>query len=284
MSRPPLSALLSAALPACAWGCWSLFLRPSGLSWVETSLVVFAVMGLALLPFLRRERLRPDWSRPSLWLLLCITCCDLLNVACFFAAMQVTSVGVAVLTHYLAPVLVALIAPAVGEARVRGATACALLATVGLFLVLEPWKTPAEGLLLGALLGTSSAAGYAANVMALRRLAGRIGPVRAVSLHGLGAAALLSPFADWTALAGAAPARLVWLVLGALLLGGVAGLVFTRALQVIGSARATMLAYLEPLVAVLVGILVWGERHSLVSLVGGALILFAGLRVSMARS
>lgn len=272
------------ALPACGWGCWSLFLRPSGLGPRETTLIVFAVMGLVLLPLLRRGSLRPDWSGRSLALLAALSLFDLLNVTAFFAAMHVTTLGVAVLTHYLAPILVALLAPLAGEKRIPGAAIWALTATLGLALVLEPWRSPEEGLLLGAALGTLSALGYAGNTLTLRKLSFRIGPVRAVALHGLVAAALLAPFANWPSLLQAEPLRLGWLLLGAVLLAGGASVVFTRGLQALGSTRATMLAYLEPLVAVIIGFAVWGERHSPLALLGGALILFAGLRVSTART
>ena len=52
MSAPRPADLLRCALPACAWGCWSLFLRPSGLGPRETTLLMFAVMGVSLLPLL----------------------------------------------------------------------------------------------------------------------------------------------------------------------------------------------------------------------------------------
>lgn len=280
---PRAADLLRCALPACGWGCWSLFLRPSGLAPTETTLVVFAVMGGSLLPLLRRDPVRPAWGGGSLPLLAAMTLLDLLNVATFFGAMHVSSIGIAVLTHYLAPVLVALIGPVFGEERIPRATLWAVIATLGLALVLEPWAEPGAGVVLGALLGTASAVGYAGNVLVLRRLAPRIGPVRAIGFHGLLAALLLLPFADWSAVFGAEPLRLAWLLAGAVLLAGFGSVVFTRGLTAVGATRATMLAYLEPLVAVVVGSLVWGETHSPLALLGGALILIAGLSASTSR-
>jgi drug/metabolite transporter (DMT)-like permease len=172
----------------------------------------------------------------------------------------------------------------VGEAAIPRAPLWALLALGGLALVLEPWRDPGEGLLLCAALGSASAVGYAGNVLVLRRLAPLIGPVRAIGYHGLLAAGLLALFADRGALLDAQPLRVGWLVAGAVLLAGLASLVFTRGLQAVGSTRATMLAYLEPLVAVIVGWLAWSERLSPLALLGGALILVAGLSASLSRT
>jgi DME family drug/metabolite transporter len=58
--------------------------------------------------------------------------------------------------------------------------------------------------------------------------------------------------------------------------------VFTVGLLRIGSARAAVLAFMEPIVAVAVGVLVWGEPLRPLAMVGGALVLGAGIQVARA--
>lgn len=282
---PLLAGLLKVALAASAWGTWSLFLRPGGLPAEVTAPLAFLLIGLFTLPLIRRAPTEANWDRRT-WLLLgAYTLFDSVNLAAFFLAMSRTTVAVAVLTHYLAPVLVALLAPLVDKQRVAVALPAALLSVIGLTLVLAPWRTATTDpdMLIGAALGTLSAFAYAGNVFVVRRVAERIGAPRAQAYHCLFAALLISPLlllapdhVHFT------PLALGLLALGALVPGTLAGLVFIAGLRVIGSARASVLAYLEPLVAVAVGWLFWHEHLDALALVGGALVLTGGVLVARA--
>jgi DME family drug/metabolite transporter len=66
------------------------------------------------------------------------------------------------------------------------------------------------------------------------------------------------------------------------LCGAAAGIAFALGLARIGSARAAVLAYLEPLVAVAVGALAWHEAVSPMAALGGALVVAAGIHVARA--
>ncbi len=274
-----VSGFVMVTLAAASWGTWSVFLRPTGLPATVTSPVLFAVMGLATLPFaLRLPRVR--WDRATVGLLLGNVVFDALNVLTFFAAINYTTVAIAVLTHYVAPILIALAAPRIDGVRVRGVAPAAVVALTGLVIVLEPWTTaPAHGSAIGALLGVLSAACYAGNVFVVRRLAERVGAPRAMSYHSLIAAAVLAPlFVEAGATVRGDDALL--LVAGALTIGAGSGVMFAVGLTRIGSARAAVLTFAEPLVAVAVGALVWGEPLHPLAAIGGAMVLGAGIHVA----
>ena len=274
-------ALIAAA--ACLWGTWSLVLRGTGLPASVTSPIVFALIGLAALPLAWREPLA-TWTRATLALLAANTLLDAINVVTFFGAMERTSVAIAVLTHYLAPILIALAAPAIDRTRVPGAPAAALVATGGLALVLQPWQAGAGGGLgLGAALGAISAFAYAGNVFIVRRLAPRIGAARMMALHAFGAAVLLAPLGGG-GFAAISATDLAYLVFGSVVLGAGAGIAFVRGLSVVAPARAAVLTFLEPLVAVLCGYVAFGEPLGPTAAAGGALILGAGVWVVRASS
>lgn len=282
-ARQKGAALLSVVLAACMWGCWSLLLRPTGLSGAVTAPILLAGVALTSAPMALREvRSRPiRWSRPIVTALVLYAVADAVNVGTFFRAMVTTSVAVAVLTHSVAPVLVALLAPAIEGTKSKRAPAAALMAMAGLVLVLEPWRgTEVDAsLVLGALLGLASAVGYATTVFAARRLSVSTGPATALCAHSVLASLLLLPLAlpeldaieagDW-----------VYLGLAILLPGTLAGVLFIRALPVIGSARAAVLALLEPLVACLVGWAAFGERLGALGAAGGAMVLLAAAYVA----
>lgn len=272
-----LAGLLMVTIAAASWGTWSLFLRPAGLPSTVTAPIIFAVMGLAALPFALRGP-RSAWTRTTLTLLILNAAFDALNILTFFGAIAVTTVAIAVLTHYAAPIVIALAAPRIEGVRTPGAPAAAVVALAGLVIVLEPWSEPATGAALGGLLGLASAVCYAGNTFTVRRLAERIGAPRAMAYHSLLAAVATAPFAIAH---GSIDARsLGLLAAGAITIGAGSGVLYIVGLTRIGSARAAVLTYAEPLVAVLVGALVWEEALHPTAAIGGALVLGAGIYVA----
>jgi drug/metabolite transporter, DME family len=287
-ASPSLRGVSQVALAATSWGTWSLFLRPTGLPGAATAPIILSVLGLSALAIVRAEGAPARWDRRTVGLLLAYAVADAINVGTFFAAMQVTTVAVAVLTHCTAPLLVALLAPRVDGVRVKGSVVAALVALGGLTLLLRPWDRADEGAWLGAALGFTSALAYAALVFLVQPLAARVGVGRATSYHALLAALLLLPFAA-PHLGAIEPRHLGLLVLGGLLPGAVSAWLFVDGLRRIGSARAAVLSLLEPTVAVLVGWLAWGEPLAPLAALGGAMVLGGALwvargeRVPMAR-
>jgi drug/metabolite transporter (DMT)-like permease len=290
VSRDRFVGTIMVAVAAASWGTWSLFLRPTGLPSLVTCPIIFGVMGLGSLPWALARggaKRRPPhndpgapsrWDRATVGLVLANAACDALNVITFFGAMAMTTVSVAVITHYAAPILIALAAPRLEGAPSRGAVPAAV-ALAGLVIVLEPWRTEADSnALVGAMLGLASAVFYAANTFVVRRLAERIGAVRAMSYHSIVAAVALAPFA-LVAIDRISARDLGILVAGGATIGMVSGIAFVLGLVRIGAARAAVLTFAEPLVAVAVGALVWEEGLHPLAALGGALVIGAGIHV-----
>ena len=266
------------ALAAASWGTWSLFLRPAHLPSTVTSPIIFLIMAVAALPTALRGP-RTVWDRTTVVLLLANAGFDGLNLIFYFGAIDRTTVAIAVLTHYLAPILIALAAPRIDGVATPGARPAAAVALIGLLIVLEPWHAPAAGAVVGALLGAASAVCYAGNVFTVRRLAARIGASRALSYHSAITGVALLPL-----LAGhlgeLSAHNLGLLVAGGATLGAASCIVFTVGLLRIGSARAAVLTFCEPTVAVAVGVVVWGEPLHPIAALGAALVLGAGIEVA----
>jgi drug/metabolite transporter, DME family len=264
--------VLYVAIAAASWGTWSLFLYPAHLSPVITTPIMMIVMGATAWLISLREA-PPTWDRAAVRALAANTICDTVNVAAFFAALDTTTVAIAVITHYAAPIIIALIEPT------KGARLAACLALAGLAIILEPWHAVDHHALIGAGLGLVSAFAYAGNVFAVRRAATKLGSARAVAYHSLIAGALLSPLLAIHAheLHVGPVARVA---AGAASIGAISGVVFVVGLRRIGPARAAVLAFAEPLVAVLVGSLCWNQTLHPLAAVGGVMVLAAGVHVA----
>lgn len=277
-TRSPLAGSALVAVAAASWGTWSLFLRPTHLPATVTTPIIFAVIGLVTLPAALRAP-PVAWDRTTVGLVAANAAFDALNIVTFFSAIRLTTIEIAVLTHYVAPILIALAAPRIDGVVTPGAGVAAGVALTGLIVILEPWHTPADGAVVGAMLGLASAACYAGNVFTVRRIAARIGATRALSYHALLAAAAMAPLAAAHAGELTLP-RLGLLAIGSIALGAASGVAFTVGLIRIGSARAAVLTFMEPLVAVAVGAAVWGEPLSPLTVLGGTFVLGAGIEVA----
>lgn len=273
------------ALAATLWGTWSLFFRPAErLSNVAPALeafVAFAMMLLVTGPLAWRSRLRH--RRPtSIWIAMALVgVSNGMNALLFFSAMQRTSIAIAVLTHYLAPVLVALAAPAVLGERLRLSTWAALgTALLGLTLLLEPWR-PAQAIWVGAAMGAASAVFFATNVVVAKKIQHHFSPLELLAWHLPTALLTLAPFAFGPGVSISLPALGI-LVAGGLLPGALAGILYIRGLVKVDATRASVLMLLEPVSAMFIGAAIWREPMRAFGAAGAALILCAAWMVARA--
>jgi drug/metabolite transporter (DMT)-like permease len=279
-----LAGALLVSSAASLWGCWSLVLRGAeSLAPIHPAVevsVVLAIIFLAMLPLaLRRPRAFPRTLGP--WLLLAAYGgCAGANSLLYFWAMQKTTIAVAVLTHYLAPVLVALSAPLIlGEARRAGTWSALALSLGGLTIMLEPWSAgTTETSWVGAALGAFSALFYAATVLIAKRLGPHFTPEQVVAGHAPWALVVVLPMcpADGFAL----PLSVYGvLAAGSVVLGALSGVLFLRGLARVEADLGSVLTLLEPLVAVMVGVFVWREPLGLTGAFGAVLVLGGAFRV-----
>ena len=272
-----MKSFVMVALGAALWGCWSLFLRPAGFSGPQSAFLSLLFMSLPAPFLLRREAFR---DRRAVLAMGVLSLADAANAALFFGAIQRGPVAVAVLTHYLAPLLIALAAPLlIGERRSMRALLGAPLTLGGLALLLgaspQGFAHPQT-----ALLGGASALFFMANVLAIKEAGRAFTPLAISALHAPVSALVLVAVFQGEVLPPALDTRVLWVGGGALLCGLVGNSVFTVGLRHVPASAASALTYLEPLTAAVLGWAVFGETLGPRSLVGGAIVLAAGVWVA----
>lgn len=124
------------ALAAVLWGLWPVFLGSSGLTGAQSAAVAFAVMALPA-PFMFSLA---GWrDRRATIALIAVGVFDAGNVLFYFSALERGPVVLAVLTHYLAPMIVALASPwLLNEPLSRRALWASPVILGGLVLVVRP--------------------------------------------------------------------------------------------------------------------------------------------------
>jgi drug/metabolite transporter (DMT)-like permease len=280
---------LLVAVAAMSWGTWPKILKLAEsygpLDARLQSAVVLATLTVVSAPLCFVDRVRVRATRRAWAGVAWLGVADALNVLLFFGAYRTTTVGIAVTTHYLTPLFVALAAPLVlagkedAESRMRTYGAAAL-SFAGLLLLLRPWEGSLGGRDgVGALLGAGSAVFYASNVLVNKRLTGVFSGSELMAYHGVVSTAVLValvPPASWAAVT--LPSFLV-LLGGALGPGALAGLFFVWGLRRVPAAHASTLTLLEPLVAVVLAITTMGEPWNAATAVGGTAILLGAFLV-----
>lgn len=265
-------------LAAAIWGTWPLFVRGAGLSTPQVAFTVFAIMSAAA-PFAVRRHFFRD--RGATVALAGVGLADAVNVLLYFAALQRGPVALAVLTHYLAPLFVALAAPLLGGGRSRRALYAAPLSLAGLTLVLNPLN--ADLPLATAGLGAGSAVFYATLVLAAKRAGRTYSPLAVAALH--------APISGLTTLlifgAAALPARLdgglALLATGSILCGLAASASFYAGLGRVPAPVASALTYLEPVAAATLGVFLFGEPLGPVAATGVLIVVAGGVWVALER-
>ncbi len=276
---------------ASSWGLWPLFLRraerygpiPPELESAVALAFLTVVAGVVML----RDRTHRPASRRAWAGVVWLGISDAMNVVLFFRAIQMTTVAVAVLTHYLTPLLVALIAPLALAERVSKRTYGAVgVALLGLVLLLGPWRggEASASTLVGGAFGAASAVFYASNVIFNKRLSSSFSGSELAFFHGLVAVPVVCALVPLEAWARVDSRAWAWLLSASLGPGAIAGLVFVWGLRRVPAAHASALTMLEPFVAVMVGMIAFGEVPTAVGLFGGVLVLLGAAIVISPRS
>ncbi len=263
---------------AAAWGFIGVIVR-----WVELPAVAIvvsrcwiAVLVLGARWLVLRHRgdrrsLVPTHRRIVLLLgvLLAVHWCALV------AAQQRAPIGTVLLITYLAPVVVTVLAPRVlGEVVPRTTVAALVVALAGTVLLARPTVDGWSGIGLALV----AAATWGAITLLSKKVVGDLGGAN-LALAQLGVAALvLTPVAT-TVHWGSPQMSWWWLaVLGGLFTGVLVGVYLTM-LDRLPAATVGVITYVEPVSAVLCGWVFLAEVPDAVTVVGGAMVLVAGIAV-----
>jgi len=195
----------------------------------------------------------------------------------FLKALNNLSIGDAEFITYLAPVLVAILAPLLLKEKLEGATVMALLlALAGMYLISLTGQTAEAGLNgMGITYALTAAVSYAFLLIILKKLREDT-PTLTITFYQTAVnAALLFPFCAFRDFPISTRGWASLLILGTVHTA-LAGLVYVYAVKKVKAQHVGIIAYLEPLSAVVFGLIFLGEQPGWQDLAGGLLIIVAG--------
>lgn len=200
-----------------------------------------------------------------------------INWILLFEAYRYTTVSVATLSYYFAPVIVTAVSPLLfREKLTKKQVLCFVMSTLGLALITVNGDMGKGGAdLLGILFGLGAACFYA-SVVLLNKFIQDVDGIQRTFVQFLAAIVVLVPYVLCTGGANLGTLQstgwICLLVVG-LVHTGITYCAYFTALKELPGQKAAILSYIDPLVAVLVSVVLLGENMSLLQVLGGLLIL-----------
>jgi drug/metabolite transporter (DMT)-like permease len=233
-----------------------------------------------LLVFKKRLKSSFKYSKKTFFYLLITGLGVTINNSLFFFALKTGSVANASLTHYLAPIFVALIfAPLILKEKLTlKKFLLVLLSFLGLFILTVP---SFKGLFDAALLYGSLSAVFFALFTALAKKTTQIqiDPLTTTFYITFIPCIILSPFAVSSVIHGIAIKELLLLVFWGALLSAMSNALFLEGIKRIPAVNASILGYIEPLGAIVLAFIFLGQPINIYVIVGGILIVVSGILI-----
>lgn len=199
-----------------------------------------------------------------------------INWILLFEAYKYTSVSVATLSYYFAPVIVMLVCPLLFKERLTGkGILCFVMSTVGLVLITGLGGLTGGKDIVGILFGLGAACFYA-TVILLNKFIKNVEGIHRTFLQFIAAIIVLLPYVLLTS--GVTLGTLdgkgwINLLIIGLIHTGVTYCMYFSSLKELPGQKAAILSYIDPLVAVLISVTVLNETMSVSQVIGGVLIL-----------
>lgn len=199
------------------------------------------------------------------------------NWILLFEAYKYTTVSVATLSYYFAPVIVTIACPILFKEKMGiKQWICFIMSTLGIVLItgigdLSQGSSHIKGILFGL-----GAASLYATVILLNKFIKNVDGIHRTFLQFLSAIAVLVPYVlltDGVNLSTLNIKGWIFLLIVGLVHTGITYCLYFSSLKELPGQKSAILSYIDPLVAVLVSVVVLKETMTLMQIIGGILIL-----------
>lgn len=260
------------------FGTLGIFVRNIPVSSGELALYRAVLAALLIIAFLLLTKQRIPFSKikKQVPLLLASGIAMGFNWIFLFEAYKYTTVSIATLSYYFAPVIVTVVCPVIFKEKLTGKQiVCFVMSTSGLVLITGSGNVSGGNEFVGILFGLGAAVLYA-TVILLNKFIKDVEALHRTFLQFLSAIVILIPYVLMTS--GVTLEKLnvsgwINLLIVGLIHTGVTYCMYFSSLKELPGQKTALLSYIDPLVAVLISVTVLGETMTLWQVIGGILIL-----------
>ena len=261
------------------FGTLGLFVRNIPVSSGELALyrAILAAILIGIFLLVMKQKIPFSSIRKDIPLLLVSGMAMGINWILLFEAYKYTTVSVATLSYYFAPVIVTAVCPILFREKLTGKQIlCFIMSTLGLVMITGIGEMAGGGNdFVGILFGLGAAVFYA-TVILLNKFIKNVEGIHRTFFQFLAAIIILLPYVLFTSgitLGSLNSIGWVNLLIVGIVHTGVNYCMYFTSLKELPGQKAAILSYIDPLVAVLISVTVLGESMTLWQAVGGILIL-----------
>ena len=260
------------------FGTLGIFVRNISVSSGELALYRAVLAALLIAAFLLVTKQQIPFSniKKEVPLLLASGVAMGINWILLFEAYKYTTVSVATLSYYFAPVIVTVVCPVLFKEKLTvKQIVCFVMSTLGLILITGIGDIGGGSDIVGIMFGLGAAVFYA-TVVLLNKFIKNVEGIHRTFLQFLSAIVILVPYV--LATSGVTLGTLngigwVNLLIVGLIHTGVTYCKYFSSLKELPGQKAAILSYIDPLVAVFISVTILGETMTLWQVAGGMLIL-----------
>ena len=232
---------------------------------------------IILYKLLTAEKLRLSRIKKELPILFLSGSAMAFNWIFLFKAYHYTSVSIATLSYYFAPVIVMIASPILFKEKLsRKQIICFIMATIGLVMIIGvSGANQSHGNFIGIAFGLAAAALYATVILLNKHIKSITGIDRTL-IQFFAAIIIILPYIYLTS--GIHITSLdQWGLINLLILGtihtGITYCLYFSSLKDLKGQEAAIFSYIDPLVAIIISVMILNESMSLVQILGGLMIL-----------
>ena len=261
------------------FGTIGLFVRNIDLASSEIALYRAVLASILLTAYLVLTRQKIEFKRikKSLLLLLFSGAAMGFNWIFLFEAYNYTTVSVATLSYYFAPVIVTVLCPLLFKEKLtKKQILCFVMSSLGIILITGIGEVQSDNRnFIGILFGLCAAVLYA-TVVLINKFIKDVDDIQRTLLQFVSAIIVLLPYVLLTSgvnIASLSGKGWVFLLVVGLIHTGITYCMYFSSLKSLPGQQTAILSYIDPLVAVLISVLILSEPMNIRQIIGGILVL-----------
>lgn len=272
-------ARISLIASMVVFGSIGIFVKNIGLPSGEIALyrAVLAAILIGVLLLVTRQKIPFSKIKKEIPYLLLSGFAMGFNWILLFQSYKYTTVSVATLSYYFAPVIVTLACPVLFKEKMGlKQWICFIMSTIGIIIITGVGDlSKGANHIVGIAFGLGAAMLYA-TVILLNKYIKNVEGIHRTFLQFIAAIIVLVPYVFFTGgthLADLSSTGWTSLIIVGLIHSGIAYYLYFSSLKELPGQKAAILSYIDPLVAVIASVTILGEPITLPQILGGVLIL-----------
>lgn len=200
-----------------------------------------------------------------------------INWILLFESYNYTTVSLATVSYYFAPVIVMVLAPLIlKEKLTKKQVICFLISTIGLVLIVGTFELKkGNANIIGILLGVLAACFYATVILINKKIKA-IDGIQRTFLQFLASLIAIVPYTLLTSginLFSISGDNFMWLLIVGIVHTGIAYCLYFSSMKELPSQKVSIFSYIDPMTSILLSFMILNERFTLLQLLGTILIL-----------